>query len=261
MSPLKKIFLNEHLMLGVILVNSVAIFLQESGYNPTYIKVIDIVCTALFIVEMAVKQHEYGIRGYWRDGWNRFDGILVILSIPAMVSYFAPDMLDFSRLLILRLLRVFRFFRVIHFFPNFSTIIRNVRLAIRQSFSVFVGFFVLIVVAGMINCTIFGNISPEYFGTPLDSIYSVFRICTVEGWYEIPDSIGAVVGREWTHLIRLYFGSLLFAGGIIGLSIVNSIFVDAMVSDNNDEVLRSIKSLQDTIDELQKKLEDNKKEQ
>ena len=246
-------------MLAVILLNSIIIFLQESGFNPLWVMVIDISCTCLFIVEMAVKQATYGIKGYWKDGWNRFDGILVILSLPSLISFFFPQLEIFASLLALRLFRIFRFFRLIHFFPNFTIIMNNVRLAMKHSFSVFVGFMIFIVVTGMLNCAIFGNISSEFFGTPLNSIYSVFRICTVEGWYEIPDSICAVIGNEWGHAIRLYFCTILFAGGIIGMSIVNSIFVDAMVSDNNDEVLKQIKQLQNSIDSLQKQLDNDNK--
>lgn len=33
--------------------------------------------------------------------------------------------------------------------------------------------------------------SADFFSTPLNSIYSVFRLFTVEGWYEIPDAIAA----------------------------------------------------------------------
>jgi voltage-gated sodium channel len=40
------------------------------------------------------------------------------------------------------------------------------------------------------------------------------------------------------------------SGGILGLSIVNSIFVDAMVSDNNDELENKIDLLNKKIDKL-----------
>ena len=51
---------------------------------------------------------------------------------------------------------------------------------------------------------------------------------------------------------RIYFSCLLFLGGIIGMSLVNSIFVDAMAADNNDEVL-------DKLSEIEKKLNDMQK--
>jgi voltage-gated sodium channel len=54
------------------------------------------------------------------------------------------------------------------------------------------------------------------------------------------------------ELVRLYFCLLLIFGGIIGMSFINSIFVDAMVADNNDELLEKINQLQKSIDELKK---------
>lgn len=68
---------------------------------------------------------------------------------------------------------------------------------------------------------------------------------------------------------RVVFAILFFVGGILGLSLVNSIFVDALAGDNNDNVLErldelekngsaqneeTIKKLISRIDELEKKL-------
>jgi voltage-gated sodium channel len=44
----------------------------------------------------------------------------------------------------------------------------------------------------------------------------------------------------------------MFLGGIIGLSLINSIFVDAMAEDNNDEVLEKLRRLEEKIDQLTK---------
>ncbi len=49
---------------------------------------------------------------------------------------------------------------------------------------------------------------------------------------------------------RIYFSILLFLGGIIGMSLVNSIFVDAMAADNNDEVLEKLNQLEKKIDKI-----------
>ena len=101
------------------------------------------------------------------------------------------------------------------------------------------------------NCVIFKYVAPEYFATPLKSLYSVFRLCTLEGWYEIPDAIVAKVGSPfWDHVVRLYFSLFLILGGIIGMSFINSIFVDAMVSDNNDDVKAQLLEMEKKIDRL-----------
>lgn len=43
---------------------------------------------------------------------------------------------------------------------------------------------------------------------------------------------------------------ILITGGIFGLSLVNSIFVDAMVQDNNDELEKKVDLLNKKIDRL-----------
>ena len=52
------------------------------------------------------------------------------------------------------------------------------------------------------------------------------------------------------RLVRILFATLFFLGGILGLSLVNSIFVDAMAGDNNDEVLQKLAELEKKIDAM-----------
>jgi voltage-gated sodium channel len=76
----------------------------------------------------------------------------------------------------------------------------------------------------------------------------------VEGWYEIPDTVAEYYNASSiaAGFIRLYFCALLILGGIIGMSFINSIFVDAMVSDNNNELESQMKELNAKMDELLK---------
>lgn len=247
----KSIFTSERVVLLVILLNSVVLFLQEGGITNHTINALDAICTIFFIIEMVMKCRLYGIKGYWASKWNRMDCILVFLSIPSLVSYFIPThLMDLSFLLILRILRVFRTFRLIHIFPNFGYTMRGLARALKDSMPIFAGFFILIVVISLFNCVQFKSYAPEYFGTPWDAIYSTFRMCTVDGWYEIPDSIAAALPENRMAGIRIYFAIILIAGGIVGLSLVNSIFVDAMVSDNNDDLEAEVKELNKKIDLL-----------
>lgn len=251
MKQLKHLFLNEKFILGVIFVSAVVIFLQASNIDNVWLQTIDVVCTLVFIIEMIVKHFEYGAKGYWSSGWNRLDGILVIISLPSLVALFVPDgLIDLSFLLVLRLLRAFRFLRVLHFFPNFTKIVAGFKMAIRESYAILLCFLVLVVVFGLINCSLFKDVAPAYFATPFDSIYSVFRICTVEGWYDIPDTISAATTPAIGKVVRFYFCLLLIMGGIIGMSFINSIFVDAMVADNNDDVKAKLDEIERKIDQL-----------
>lgn len=128
----------------------------------------------------------------------------------------------------------------------------------RESYAILLSFLVIIVIFGLINCSLFREADPEHFQTPLRSIYAVFQICTVEGWYEIPDTLAAYYGASTlaAECVRFYFCFLLLIGGIIGMSFINSIFVDAMVADNNDEVLSKLDAMQQSIDDLRRQLEE-----
>ncbi len=254
---IRQLLLNERFILVVILINSVLIYAQVSGYENYFMGILDTICTFIFLFEMIVKHKEYGVKGYWSDGWNRLDGSLVILSLPSVAALFIPnDMADLSFLMIFRLLRVLRFFRVLHFFPNFTKVIEGFKRAMRESYAILLSFLVIIIIFGLLNCSLFRDADPLHFGTPLRSIYAVFQICTVEGWYEIPNAIAEYYGITTmaAEFVRLYFCFQLILGGIIGMSFINSIFVDAMVQDNNDEVSQKIDELQKTLDEIKRKL-------
>jgi len=264
LEKIKKLFLNEVFILSIILVNSGIIFAQSYHLEYRWLTALDVLCTLLFLIEMVVKHAEYGVRKYWSDGWNRMDGILVILSVPSILALAFPHFMNnLSFLLILRLLRILRFFRILHFFPNFSRIVKGFTLAMRETGGVLLSFFVVIVVMGMFNCSLFGNADPEHFCTPIRAMYSAFQICTVEGWYDIPNALVEYYGASSAvaSLIRLYFCLQLIMGGIIGMSFINSVFVDAMVSDNNDEVEAKLDEINKKLTELTKELERARKQE
>ena len=113
-----------------------------------------------------------------------------------------------------------------------------------------IGLFVILIVFSIVTTFLFGHLAPTYFGNPGLSVYSLFRLFTIEGWYEMPEAIAANGGQTMAVFARIYFSILLFSGGIIGMSLVNSIFVDAMAADNNDEVLEKLSQLEEKIDKI-----------
>lgn len=257
LSNFKKIFLNEKIVLTVIILNTLVIFFQESGFNHNIYLHLDTICLIYFCIEIIVKIKEYGFRQYLDNGWDRLDFLLVIFSLPSLLTLFIDSsIINLSVLLTLRLLRVLRIFRIFHFFPNITQIADGFNRAIKQSRAILLSFIIIILITGLINCCIFKNLVPEYFSTPLNSIYTIFRIFTVEGWYEIPDAISEVTNPFWGNISRLYFCLLLCGGGIIGMSFINSVFVDAMAEDNNDDIKAQLSKIEKKLDELQKQLED-----
>lgn len=73
---------------------------------------------------------------------------------------------------------------------------------------------------------------------------TIFRLFTGDGWSEIPTQIAANSSVFIGRATRVIFAVLFFVGGILGLSLVNSIFVDALAGDNNDNVLQRLDELE-----------------
>lgn len=256
MKTLKSLFLNERFILTLILLNSLVIFVQEFDNNVDLLDFVEPIFTVCFIVEMIIKMRTYGIRTYFTQDWNRLDFLLVLISMPSLVMFFHPNFaITTNVFLTLRALRVFKFLRVMRFMPDIKGFMVSFRNAIKASYIVLFGFAVLLFIVSLVNCSLYKTIAPEFFNNPLNSLYSTFRIFSVEGWYEIPDLIAERSNGITALFTKIYFVLLLFGGGIIGLSLVNSIFVDAMVSDNNDELIAKVEQLNNNINELQKQIE------
>ena len=237
----------------MVVVNTITIFI--GGYfnaSRTFVW-IDSFFTLLFLSEAIVKINVYGWKDYWCDGWNKFDFIITLVAIPSLMNIFYNTGYATNILLSLRTLRVFKSFRLLKFIPNISGLLKGIGVAIKTSFIVCVAFAILLLIISILSSTIFGKISPELFGDPGLSLFTIFRLFTGDGWSEIPNEIAANSSELVGRLSRIVFAILFFVGGVLGLSLVNSIFVDALAGDNNDEVLHRIDILEKKIDNLSQK--------
>ncbi len=263
MTFIRNLFLNDKNILLLICINAIIIFLQgfptiNAKWHHSFIIVDDLI-SVLFVIEVIFKTRHFGFKEYISSGWNKFDVLLIALSLPPLLLHILPveATSNIGFLLVFRVFRVFKFFRFIHFFPQVESIFSSIRQAMKASVMVLIGFFVFIFIMSILSCYFYQHISPEHFGDPIISYYSMFKVFTIEGWNNIPDEMvkNGKMGYYACFFTKLYFILLLVFGGIIGLSIVNSIFVDAMVSDNNDELEAQVGLIQEDMKEMQDKLD------
>lgn len=163
-----------------------------------------------------IKINVQGFSEYWSDGWNRFDFIIVLLALPSCVNIFGIDFPATSILLSLRTMRVFKSLPLLKFIPNVESLLNGIRMAFKASFIVTIGLIVLLLVFSIITTFLFGNAAPKFFGNPALSVYSIFRLFTIEGWYEMPEAIAANEGAAMAVFARIYFSILLFMGASSG---------------------------------------------
>ena len=260
MKALRDFLIHERTVVTAIVVNTVALFFLAStdADNPLR-KVsfyVDYACVIYFILEASLKIGQCGFKEYWKSSWNKFDFVVVLLSLPVLVEPLGIfESGAFSVILVLRVGRLFRLFRALRFIPNRDHLIKGINRALRASVGVFIALALVNIVFAIGASMLFREASPEYFGNPALAIYSTFKVFTVEGWYEIPDCIAASSGDpSMGILVRVFFVATVLIGGIIGLSLANAVFVDEMTMDNTEQLEGKVDRLLAEIEDLKKQL-------
>ncbi len=211
-TKLQRLFLDDHFILVLIFLNSVLIFIQDFDDAPVFLSYLDNLFTALFTVEMVIKIRFYGFEGYWKNSWNRFDFILVMIALLSLLV----DLVDVGHniplnyILVLRVFRLFKSFRIFRFLPNIENLVKGLHKAVKASYFITFSFAVLLVILSVPTCSIFKNLAPEYFATPIRSLYSMFRLFSAEDWYEISDLITQRSSEGMAVFTKIYFIVLLF---------------------------------------------------
>ena len=258
-------WIKEATVVSVIVLNAVVLFLDAfPAIHASMHKIlfwVDYGCLLFFIVEAAVKiRGDDGFKGYWQSHWNKLDFMIVVVSLPLLASPFVSASLeDFAILLLLRLGRLLRFSRLMRSIPHASEIWQGVVRALRASVAVFLVMIVLNLILAMGANLLFYDpdypATEEYFGDPISAFYSLFKVFTIEGWYEIPDKMAeAAVPDGMITLMRGYFMVSVVVGGLLGLSMANAVFVDEMTADNTDEVERMVTELRRELQEFREEM-------
>ena len=248
-----KRLLNDKLILLLIIINSIVIFLQGfDTLNIRYLNILDQLLTFIFIIEVIVNIKYYTFSKYISNNWNRFDFILIILSLPSFITFITGlETIDISYLLIFRVFRAFKLFRTFKFIKNIDNLLSGVMRALKASIVILITFIMYLFIIGILSYSMFHY--NENFSNPLESVYSILKIFTMENWYGFADELAVGESMYKAFFIKLYFVIILLSGGIFGLALINSIFVDAMMSDDNDDLIIKVGELEKKIDKLLEK--------
>ena len=87
-----RFIISDRTVFTIIAINAVALFLdafpavQRVSHNVLFW--IDYGCAIFFVLEISLKVREFTFRGYWSSAWNRFDFLIVAISLPVLLSPF-----------------------------------------------------------------------------------------------------------------------------------------------------------------------------
>jgi len=218
-----------------------------------------------FLIELLFNMYGYGgpVRAFWRDGWNVFDFIIVVVGI-ALMSGDPPPPLNK-----LKLLRAFRIFRLFKRVESLNKIITALIGAIPGVMNAFVILFVVFCVYAILAVELFrdfgkGGTHPvmyaganlnevvfsfnvtsvtprgyaygfEYFGSFTRAMFTLFQVMRGDSWAEAvarPLVFGLYSNSISTSI---YFASFVLLTSIVLINLVVVVLLDKFAESKEDD--------------------------
>jgi len=259
-----KPIINDQLLLILILLNVLIIYLHSFDSFKNYYNILDLldVCfTIIFTLEIATNIFQSSgsnfkekFLAFHSDKWNKIDFYSVLLAIPSIGVLFVDDLEIFAGFTMLRTLRIFKILRVIEFIPEGKNISSKLLKALKGVFFIIVAFIIYSTIISLISVTLFKSSGPSFFSNAFDSFFTIFKIFSGDGFSDVVAEIVSNSSLEFGYFTKLYFVMIVFTGSILGLSLINSVFIDQM-SNFDKKGESEINSLEIKLDEVLKNQE------
>ena len=230
---------------------------------------LDDIFNSIFLIELLINMYGSWLCGFWKNGWNLFDTLVVIVGVLTMTR---AELGPFSDLKMLRAFRVFRLFKRI---PALNKIITALLRAIPGVINAFVimliimciysilaveyfrdfgktGTFVTTEQTGVGEAAIFTNhevtaitmrgmsYGEEYYGTFSRALYTLFQVLTGESWAEMV-ARPLLFGRpeensSWSvFAVAFYFTSFILLHQIVLVNVVVAVLLDKFVEPEDKQ--------------------------
>jgi voltage-gated sodium channel len=268
-------FYKESLILCLILVNTAVIYLHSFDALAAYsnlFEFIDHVFTVYFLTELVVKilwsregiirSFSVGIKDYFTDPWHKVDFFAIICSVPSLILVVFSHITFFEFFVVFRALRIFKLIRVIEFIPNANEIARSVFVALRSISFIIISFMIYTTIVSLINVSLFKHNSPQYFTNGFESFFTTFKIFSGDGFSDVANSVAANASPLKVYFAKFYFVLIVMTGSILGLSLINSVFIEEMNRKSKDTVekgLNNIGKMYDKVISMEEKILDLEK--
>lgn len=210
-------------ILMVIALNAVLLGLETSAtllarYGALF-EILNGAIQTIFVVEIAIRIIAQWPRplGFFRDGWNVFDFVIVTVSLLPAAGSFAN---------VARLARILRVTRLISVSDDLRLIVGTMLKSIPSLGHVGLLLGLLLYVYGILGFHLFHQVDPEHWGTLGVAGFSLFKMLTLEGWIEMHAAASPGHPLAW-----LFFSSFI----VVAVFVVVNLFI-AVVINNLDTV-------------------------
>ena len=218
---LKESKLFQNLVISIIIFNAFTIGFNTydiSEFSKNIINFLDYSITVFFVIEILIRFiGEPKKSNFFKNGWNLFDSIIVLISLIPIPNN--------SSFLLLRLLRVFRVLRIISVIPELKLIIEALLSSIKRVFYVGLLLFIILYIYATIGSILFSNDIPERWSDVGVSMIMLFQVLTLSSWEQVMLPLQEIYWWSW-----VYFFSFIIICGITMLNLLIAILVDVVIN-------------------------------
>ncbi|KAK3242941.1 hypothetical protein CYMTET_47370 [Cymbomonas tetramitiformis] len=200
-----------------------------------------------FLMEAAAKITAFGFYQYWMDGWNKFDFVIVLLSIFTFVIERMGASIGFNPTLV-RVFRVFRtarVLRVIRTAKGLRMLLRTFIFSLPSLWNVGSLLFLVMFVYSILGMYLLGGCpqgevidQDTNFETFTNAIFVLLRSCTGENW----NSIFHAYLEEGYYVATPFFTTYLLIVSFVMLNLFIAVILEnfAQASSMEDSLLSSV---------------------
>ena len=188
------------------------------NFQKKIINFLDYSITIFFVIEILIRFiGEPKKINFFKNGWNLFDGIIVLVSLIPIPNN--------SSFLLLRLLRVFRVLRIISVIPELKLIIEALLSSIKRVFYVGLLLFIILYIYATIGSILFSNDISQRWSDVGVSMITLFQVLTLSSWEQVMLPLQEIYWWAW-----IYFFSFIIICGITMLNLLIAILVDVVIN-------------------------------
>ena len=169
------------------------------------------------------------VAGYFRDGWNVFDFLMIVFALIPATGQFA---------MIARLARLLRVLRLVSTIKDLRLIVTALVRSIPSVGHVMLLMSIVVYIYAIIGYHLFGEHDLQNWRDLGRSLLTLFNIITLEGWTDIMFNT-----MELNELSWIYFVSFM----VIGTFVVFNLFIAIIINNLDEAKLERLRDLEQPV--------------
>ena len=248
----------EYIVMLAIIINTLFLCIdyhQKSDRLEKVLQDANLVFVVFFTIEMIVKITAYGWKYYWYVSWNKFDFVIVILSLVAVDEQLL-EQLNFN-VTALRIMRVSRLFRMVKTSKGLMTLLKTLFMSMGNIFNTAALLTLILFTFSVAGMSLFGTVPYNEFvddNVNFKSFYiammTLFRASTGESWngimHDCFEGEGLMAVIFWIAFQLMSF--FIFMN--VFIAVIGESFDDNQQTEDENDILalkkKDIKAFQNT---------------